>query len=350
MIVNQQTSFVHSSSTMSDDGTSPRVVEDYRGVIQILSDGTIVRSDPSVLRPSERFPDVAGVQWEDVVYDAAHGLKLRMYRPTAAAVDAAKKLPVLVYFHSGGFCLGSFEQSNFHSGCLRLASELPAVVLSADYRLGPEHRLPAAIDDAAAVLSWLRRQATLGAAAHTLLAESADFTQVFVAGESSGVNMSHHVAVRHGSGQLALDPLRVTGHVLLTPFFGGVERTAAEAAAPAPGAPFTLEMSNKMWRLSLPAGASRDHPATNPFGPDSPRLQPLAFPPVLVVSAGRDILHERVLHYAATLEEMGKPVELAVLEGQEHAFFSRQPWSEGANEMIRLVKHFVHKGNGAQRN
>jgi len=281
---------------MSGDGdTAPRVVEDYRGVIKILSDGTIVRSDPAVLRPPERFPDVPGVQWEDVVYDAAHGLKLRVYR--SAAAGAAGKLPVLVYFHSGGFCLGTFEQPNFHSGCLRLASELPAVVLSADYRLGPEHRLPAAIDDAVAALSWLRGQAAaLGSGApHPWLAESADFTNVFVAGESSGANMSHHVAVRRGSGQLALDPLRIAGHVLLTPYFGGAERTAAEAAEPPAGAPFTPEMSDAMWRLSLPAGATRDHPAANPFGPDSPGLEPVAFPPVLVVSAGRDILHERAL-------------------------------------------------------
>ena len=78
---------------MSGDGdgdTAPRVVEDYRGVIQILSDGTIVRSDRAVLRPPERFPDVPGVQWEDVAYDAAHGLKLRVYR-SAAAVAAGKR-------------------------------------------------------------------------------------------------------------------------------------------------------------------------------------------------------------------------------------------------------------------
>jgi len=238
---------------MSGGGdTAPRVVEDYRGVIKILSDGTIVRSDPAVLRPPERFPDVPGVQWEDVVYDAAHGLKLRVYRSAAAGGDAGK-LPVLVYFHSGGFCLGTFEQPNFHSGCLRLASELPAVVLSADYRLGPE-----------------------------------------------------------------------------------------QASTP--------EMSDTLWRLSLPAGATRDHPAANPFGPDSPGLEPVAFPPVLVVSAGRDILHERALRYAARLKGMGKPVELAVLEGQEHAFFSRQPWGEAASELIRVVKSFVlvHKGDGAE--
>ena len=78
---------------MSGDGdTAPRVVEDYRGVIQILSDGTIVRSDPAVLRPPERFPDVPGVQWEDVVYDAAHGLKLRVYRSAAAGGDAGVRV------------------------------------------------------------------------------------------------------------------------------------------------------------------------------------------------------------------------------------------------------------------
>ncbi|AQK90327.1 probable carboxylesterase 15 [Zea mays] len=335
---------------------APRVVEDYRGVIQLLSDGTVVRSDPAVLRPSgEHFPDVPGVQWEDVVYDAAHGLSLRVYRPaaaTATAGDAAreeekkKKLPVLMYFHSGGFCLGTFSQPNFHAGSLRLASELPAVVISADYRLGPEHRLPAAIDDAAAALSWLREQR------HPWLAESADFTRVFVAGESSGANMSHHVAVRHGSsgGQLALAlaPLRVAGYLLLTPFFGGAVRTAAEEASPPPGAPFTPEMADKMWRLSLPAGATMDHPATNPFGPDSRALGPVAFPRVLVVSAGRDFLHERVLRYAARLREMGKPVEVYVLEGQEHAFFSRQPWSEGTDELIRVVRRFVYTENGVE--
>ncbi|TVU21772.1 hypothetical protein EJB05_31431, partial [Eragrostis curvula] len=261
---------------MSGD-TAPHVVEDYRGIIQILSHGTIIRSDPAVLGSPESFPDVPGVQWEDVVYATEHGGKLRVYRPAASA--AAEKLPVIVYFHSGGFCLGTFEQPNFHSGCLRLASELPAVVLAADYRLAPEHRLPAALDDGAAALSWLRGQALHGAGAHLWLAESADFTKVFVAGESSGANIAHHVAVRHGSGQLALDPLLVSGHVLVTPFFGGAERTATEAEPPA-GGWFTLEASDKMWRLSLPAGATRDYPVANPFGPDSPSLEPVAFPPV----------------------------------------------------------------------
>ncbi|XP_066311412.1 carboxylesterase 15-like [Miscanthus floridulus] len=100
--------------------------------------------------------DCLGI-WKDVVYDATHTLRLRMYRPTDGNTTTANnKLSVLVYFHDGGFCLCSFELPHFHTGALRLAAELSALVLSADYRLAPEHRLPAMHCDAEAVLSWLR--------------------------------------------------------------------------------------------------------------------------------------------------------------------------------------------------
>ncbi|KAG8053421.1 hypothetical protein GUJ93_ZPchr0001g31834 [Zizania palustris] len=80
-----------------------------------------------------------------------------------AAAGEGGRLPVLVYFHGGGYCIGAPEQPMFHTFCLLAASELPAVVLSVHYRLAPEHRLPTAIDDGASFLSWLRGQAVLGA-------------------------------------------------------------------------------------------------------------------------------------------------------------------------------------------
>ena len=143
------------------------------------------------------MPSNLPVQWKDVVYDATHVLKLRVYRPLPAS-SCGNKLPVLVYFHGGGYVLGTFALPNFHACCLRLAGELPAVVLSADYRLAPEHRLPAALDDAAAVMRWVRAQA-VAAGGDPWLAESADLGRVFVAGDSAGGNIVHHVAVRFGS-------------------------------------------------------------------------------------------------------------------------------------------------------
>ena len=251
------------SSPTPAPGTAaaPHVVEDCLGFLQLLSDGTVRRStDYSMLRPTGRVPSDSDlpVQWKDVVYDDTHGLRLRMYRPTNAGVGKKKKLPVLVYFHGGGFCLLSFEMTSFHVGALRLATELPALVLSADYRLAPEHRLPAALDDAESVFSWLRAQATssstAAAGADPWLAESADFARVFVTGDSAGGNISHHVAVHHGAGSgggLALAPLRLAGCVMLWPYFGGEEPTPSEAACPADQV-MGPALFDQMWRLALP--------------------------------------------------------------------------------------------------
>ncbi|XP_020170116.1 strigolactones hydrolase CXE15 [Aegilops tauschii subsp. strangulata] len=337
-----------SSSSASASAPPPHVVEDCLGVVQLLSDGTVTRptrsflSDPPVHDVRRDLP----VQWKDVVYDEAHRLRLRMYRPTTSiglAGGGEKKLPVLVYFHGGGFCIASFEHPSFHAVALRIAHDLPAIVLSADYRLAPEHRLPAAHHDAETVLSWLHRHAVAGSAADAWLAESADFGRVFVWGDSSGGNISHHIAVRYGSGGLDINPVRIAGCVLLGPYFGGEERMASEACSPA-DVLMSLALFDQMWRLALPAGATRDHPAANPFGPESAPLDDVAFPPVLVLNAEHDLLRDRTADYVARLKAMGKPVELVEFDGQEHAFFVYEPWGAAADGLIRVVRQFVHGG------
>jgi acetyl esterase/lipase len=191
--------------------------------------------------------------------------------PNAGAGDKKDKLPVLVFFHGGGYVIGTFALPNYHAACLRLAAELLAVVLSVDYRLAPEHRFPAAHDDADTLLSWLRAQAAPdSASADPWLAERADFRRVFLSGDSVGANIVHHAAVRAGS-LLVETALRVSGCVLLWPVFGGERRTASEAACPADTF-LTLALYDQIWRIALPAGASRDHPAANPVGPDSSAL------------------------------------------------------------------------------
>uniref|UniRef100_A0ACD6A8M7 Uncharacterized protein n=1 Tax=Avena sativa TaxID=4498 RepID=A0ACD6A8M7_AVESA len=310
----------------------PHVVEDLRPFLQLFSDGSVIRF-PDTLPPPSPPPDQPVVEWKDVVYDASHNLKLRMYKP-ADASSGKKKLPVLVYFHGGGYVLGSFEKPNFHACCLRLAGELPAIVLSADYRLAPEHRLPAAFDDAETALSWLRGQAAAAAAAaenaDPWLAESADFGRAFLCGDSSGGNIVHHMAVRLGLGSLSLDPVRVTGCVMLGLIFGGVPEY------------------DTLWRLALPLGSStknQDHPLANPFAPGSPALDGVPLPPMLVLSAERDKQRGATADYVARLKAMGKPVELLEFEGQIHAFFYHDPYGDAGSGVVRAVKRFVF-GNG----
>ncbi|XP_066320228.1 carboxylesterase 15-like [Miscanthus floridulus] len=108
---------------------------------------------PTVGKVTSNLP----VQWKDVVYNAVHALRLCMYRPIDDNTTTANnKLSMLVYFHGGGFCLCSFELPHFHADALRLTTELPTLVLSADYHLALEHRLPTTHRDAKAILSWLR--------------------------------------------------------------------------------------------------------------------------------------------------------------------------------------------------
>ena len=98
-------------------------------------------------------------------------------------------------------------------------------------------------------------------------------------------------------------------------------------------------------RLALPPGATMDHPFANPFAPDAVPFDRLggggdggAFPPVLVVDPDQDVLHDRVVEYVAGL----KAVELVVFAGQGHGFFVREPCGQASDELIRVVRRFVH--------
>ncbi|WVZ72348.1 hypothetical protein U9M48_020823 [Paspalum notatum var. saurae] len=327
-------------------GTAPHVVEGFYGVVELLSDGSVVRGDETTVMPTGPFPDVPDVEWKDAVYDAARGLKVRVYRPSpvtagGGTTEGDNKLPVLVYFHGGGYCIGAYDHPMFHYRCQSFAAELPAVVLSVQYRRAPEHRLPAAVEDAAAFFSWLRRAQ---AGAEPWLVDSADLSRTFVSGVSAGANLAHHVVVQIASGKIELAaPARLAGYVLFSAFFGSEERVGTESDPP-PDVSLTVEASDKLWRMALPVGATRDHPLANPFGPGSPSLEALPLPPALVVAPGQDVLRDHVLRYAARLKAMGKAVELAEFAGERHGFSCGQR-SAATEELMRILKRFV--GHGA---
>ncbi|CAM0905407.1 unnamed protein product [Alopecurus aequalis] len=332
-------------SSSSPATPDPYVVEDCGDALRVFSDGTIFRSSPP---PAPVTADDGRVEWKDALYVVGHGLGLRMYRPRHRDVadDGAEdvKLPVLVYFHGGGFCVGSCSWPKTHAVCLRLAAELPVVVLSFDYRLAPEHRLPAAHEDAAAALLWLRDQ-LITSSGNPWLAESADSRRVFVSGVSAGGSLAHHMAVRFGTA--GLEPgANVVGYILLMPGLFSAEPTRSELDTP-DTAFLTREMFDRFFRLGMPAGATRDHPLVNPFGPDSPSLEPARVGRMLVVAAERDFFRDRNVEYAERMKAMGKDVELVVFLGQEHGFFGTDPASDADGELVRLIKRFVGRdGNG----
>ncbi|CAI0402423.1 unnamed protein product [Linum tenue] len=170
--------------------------------------------------------DDQSVIHKDCLFDETHDLRLRLYKPTTSPPPPGReKLPVLFYFHGGGFVVGSREWPNCHNTCQRLASGLQAVVVAPDYRLAPEHRLPAAVDDGVAAVKWLQSKAVEEGEEWL---SSVDLDRVYVLGDSSGGNMAHHLAVGLGAGSTGFDPVRVRGYILLAPFFGGIVRTESE--------------------------------------------------------------------------------------------------------------------------
>ncbi|KAK9170224.1 hypothetical protein Syun_002364 [Stephania yunnanensis] len=257
---------------MSSTVTPPHVVDDVRGVLQVYSDGSIIRlPDPNFNIP---IHDDGSVIWKDVIFDAEHNLNLRLYKPNNTTATTTK-LPVLYYIHGGGFCIGSRTWPTCQNYCLRLASHLRVIVVSPDYRLSPENRLPAAIDDGFLAVKWLQDQALLGS--DNWLADVANFDRVFISGDSAGGNIAHHLMVR-------------------------------------------------FWRLSIPVGETTDHPIVNPFGSKSPSLENMTLDPVLVVMGSKDLLKDRAKDYAERLKSWGHTkTEYLEFEEQQHGFFTIFP-------------------------
>lgn len=278
------------------------------------SDGTVNR------RLAALFPKVPanetpshGVYTKDIVINEAMGLWIRVFVPVNGDDNEEGALPVIVYFHGGGFCLFSASDEYYNKFCRRLARRRRAVVLLVEYRLAPEHKYPAAYDDCFAALAWLRERG------RDYLPLNADLSRCFLMGESAGGNIVHHVGCRV-AGEGDMSPVKIVGHVLIQPFFGGEERTPVEVRLSNSLPLLTLEAADWYWKVFLPEGATRDHPAANVMGADSPDILGLPLPPSLVVVGGLDILKDRDLEYFEYLKRMGKQVELLFYENGVHSF------------------------------
>ena len=139
--------------------------------------------------------DATGVVSKDVVLDAGTGLFVRVFLPKVQDQETGKKLPVLVYFHGGGFIIESADSATYHNYLNSVAAAAGVLVVSVNYRLAPENPLPAGYDDSWAALQWAV------SAQDDWIAEHGDTERVFVAGDSAGGNIVHEMLLRASSNK-----------------------------------------------------------------------------------------------------------------------------------------------------
>lgn len=299
------------------------------------SDGSLTRLAPFPSVPaSHDFDSSQHVLTRDLPLNPATKTFLRLFRPPSPSPSA--KFPLLFYFHGGGFVLFSATSLPFHDSCAAMAAHLPALVLSLEYRLAPEHRLPAAYDDAIDAILWARQQ-TL-APTDNWLRDSADFSRCFLMGSSAGGTMVYHAALR--MLDVDLSPLKIQGLIMNQPFFGGVQRTESELRS-VEDRIVPLAANDLLWALALPEGADRDHEYCNPATAGGvPEEKMRRLPRCLVKGYTGDPLVDRQREVARMMEVRGVHVVAEFYEGGFHAVEVFDP--SKAQALYESIKNFIN--------
>ena len=233
---------------------------------------------------------------DTVVPGPAGAIPIRVYRPGSTASG------VLVYFHGGGWTLGDLDTSD--PNCRGLAAIANCVVVSVDYRLAPEHRFPAAVEDGWAAIAWAARNAyVLGSST----------SRVAVGGESSGGNIAAAVALRARIDRqvdLALQLL------IYPPLDFSFETRSYEECSE--GFVLTRKAMEWYWAQYLRTPADGRNSYASPL--QAEHLEALA--PALIFTAEYDPLRDEAEEYGARLAQSGVRAEIVRCVGQIHGFFA----------------------------
>jgi acetyl esterase len=258
-------------------------------------------------------PEVALV--EDLKADGPFGaISVRHYRPAGSSPSAI--LPVLVYYHGGGWVIGDLDTHDVL--CRQLCNGSGCSVIAVDYRLAPEHRFPAAFDDSLAATYWVARHAG---------PLKIDPTRLAVGGDSAGGNLAAAVAIAaRDKGDL-----KIAYQLLIYP-----------ATDQRPG--FPSRTSNGQGYL-LTADTMKyfhDHYITDQALDLDWRASPLlapslaGLPPSLVLTAGFDPLLDEGMAYAAALTNAGCRANYVCFERQIHGFITMGRVLDEANTAVSL--------------
>ena len=251
----------------------------------------------------------------ELTAEGPHGpIPMRLYRPLGSV--AGQVLPVLVYYHGGGWTIGDLDTHD--TLCRELANLSGCAVVAVDYRMGPEHRFPAAVDDVLAATRWVRKEAS---------ALGVDPSRLAVGGDSAGGNLAAVVALdARDAGDLP-----IAFQLLIYP---ATDMRRLHPSHTTNGQGYVLTSDTITY--------FHDHYITDVAHDLDWRASPLlhknlaSLPPALVLTAGYDPLRDEGLDYARALTEAGNRATYVCFERQIHGFITMGRLLDEANAAVAL--------------
>ncbi|CBI26216.3 unnamed protein product, partial [Vitis vinifera] len=357
-----------------DSTVTKEVATELLPIIRVYKDGTVERLMASPIVPP--FPEgdpQTGVLSKDISFSITpdSSISARLYLPKLPD-QQSHKLPILVYFHGGGFCIESASSFLVHRYLNILVSQAKVVVVSVDYRLAPEHLLPIAYDDCWDALNWflpflrVYKDGSIdrlvdppsvppslddpdtgvsskdiiispdtGVSARIYLpkltnthqklpilvyfhgdepwlTQHGNFDRIFIGGDSAGGNIAHNTVMRAGTESLP-NGVRILGAFLSQPYFWGSQPIGSESVED-----HHQKVSYRIWKF---LGCRR----------------------LLVCVAGKDELRDRDVRYYEAVRESGWEGEVELYEEKEegHVFHIFNPESENAKNMVSRLVAFL---------
>jgi acetyl esterase len=254
------------------------------------------RAGRGVLQPD--LPDMKEVR-DFAAPGPAGDIPLRLYRGLGTP---AGPLPVLVFYHGGGYVIGDLDTHDYV--CRKLANVARCAVVAVDYRLAPEHKFPAAVDDAAAALRWIVREAA---------SLNIDPARVAVGGDSAGGNLSANMAHMARDG----DVPAICFQLLLYP---GTDMSMAQASYKKDWTQYPLSIEAIRYFLKHYLGSDTDYTDWRAAPLTAPNFRELA--DAFVLTAGHDPLADEGMEYARKLEANGVRVISVHMSDQMHGFLT----------------------------
>jgi acetyl esterase len=253
----------------------------------------------------------ASVRTRDLAVPGPAGdILVRVYEP-----DGQLPFAVTLFFHGGGWVFGGPDA--YDGTCRLLAAQSGGAVAFVDYRLAPEHPFPAAVDDAPAVLEWVRGH---GASA------GLDPDRVGIAGDSSGGTIALAAALRGRDRADAPPTLLLLAYPALDPSMSGDSyRVFAEDDF--------LSRGEMEWYWAQYLGREAD--AGDPLAAPACARNLVGLPPVVLIQAGSDVLRTEGEAFAERLRIAGVPVTAVRYDGMPHGFLVMTRYLDGAREAVR---------------